>query len=38
MVSINVTEVYLGETICNPPLDTLPFEEYKLPQDTKEAC
>lgn len=38
MESINVAEVYLGETGRNPPVDMLPFEEYKLPQNAKEAC
>lgn len=37
MESINVAEVHLGKTGRNLPLDMLPFEKCKLPQNTKEA-
>ena len=38
MESINVAEVHLGKTGRNLPLDMLPFEKCKLPQNAKEAC
>ena len=37
MESINAAEVYLGKTGRSLPLDMLPFEKCKLPQNTKEA-
>ena len=37
MEYMSVAEVYLGKTGCGLPFDMLPFEEDKLPQNTKEA-
>ena len=34
---MSAVEVYLGKTGRNLPFDILPFEEDKLPQNTKEA-
>lgn len=38
MESISVAEVYLCKTGGYLPVDTLPFGEYELPQNMKEAC
>ena len=35
---MGVPEVYIGKTGCGLPLDMLPIEGDKLPQNTKEAC
>ena len=37
MEYMSAAEVYLGVTGCDLPLDTLPFDENKLPQNTEEA-
>ena len=36
-ISLQVAEVYLGKTGRDLPGDMLPFEEDKLPKNTKEA-
>ena len=36
-ISLQVAEVYLGKIGGSLPFDILPFEEDKLPQNTKEA-